>query len=133
MKPYDHALSSAKRFGGSPENYLSIHEWFDDTKAHFPDNRHRAIKHHSQGIFEAEKVFGILITNSEGKQISVRDVGEQHVIEDLGFIPTLGDYLYNMEIQEWMYQRTGLPNTRHNYGLIPNHIGINYYEHMVSS
>ncbi len=90
MKPHIHAQSSAHRFGGNPDDYLPIHNWFDDTKAHFPDNRHRAVKHHTQGIFEAEKVFGITITNSDGKLVSVRDVGEQHVFED-GKPPSLSN------------------------------------------
>ena len=102
MKPYIHAQSSAKKFGGNPDDYLPIHQWFDDTKAHFPDNRHRAIKHHSQGIFECERLFGVVITNSDGRQVSVRDIGEQHVLEDLGWIPTMSDYLYHLSIQNWM-------------------------------
>jgi hypothetical protein len=38
------------------------------------------------------------------KDISVRDVGEQHVLEDFGmrFIPTPQDYLQEMEIKKWM-------------------------------
>jgi hypothetical protein len=40
------------------------------------------------GIFLAEKLFGIAIVNSDGKQVPVRYVGEQHVREDLGRIPT---------------------------------------------
>ncbi len=103
MKPHIHAQSSARIFGGTEENYIEVHRWFDDTKGHFPDNRHRSIKHHSQGIFECERVFGQTIINSDGKQVSVRDIGEQHVMEDLGFIPTLADYLQEMEYKPWMH------------------------------
>ncbi len=28
-KPYIHALSSAKKFGGKPEDYLEIHQLMD--------------------------------------------------------------------------------------------------------
>ncbi|ALS22121.1 DUF6915 family protein [Paenibacillus naphthalenovorans] len=100
--PEVHAKNSVKMFGGSVEDYLPIHHWFDNSKAHMADMRHRALKHHSAGIFECEEVFGKSIINSEGKTVYTRYIGEQHVIEDLGFIPTLEDWFENMEMQKWM-------------------------------
>jgi hypothetical protein len=47
-------------------------------------------------------MFGTNITNSDGKLVSVRDIGEQHCLEDLGFIPTLQDYLKDMPFYEWL-------------------------------
>ena len=49
--PYHHAVSSAKKFGGEPEEYLQLHQWLDGSKAHTADFRHRALRHHSEGIF----------------------------------------------------------------------------------
>jgi hypothetical protein len=66
--------------------------------------RHRALRHHSEGIFWAEEKFGVYITNSDGKMVPVRAIGEQHVIEDIGFIPTIKDYLDNMQQVNWMYK-----------------------------
>ena len=106
-KPYQHAVSSAAKFSGTPDDYLEIHQWFDQTKAHFGSNVHRAILHSSFGIFLAEAFFGVNITNSEGKLVSVRDIGEQHLIEDLGFIPTVSDYLENLQYQPWMSKEAG--------------------------
>lgn len=109
--PYHHALSSAKRFGGKPDDYQAIHDWFDGSKEMEPSFRHRALRHHSQGIFECERVFGTTITNSDGKQIPVRVIGEQHVMEDFsGFIPTVHDWLKGIPFEQWMqpnpaYQR----------------------------
>jgi hypothetical protein len=37
--PWHHAVSSARRHGGAPEDYLAIHEWFDASKAHHGDFR----------------------------------------------------------------------------------------------
>ena len=91
--PYNHAISSAKKFGGKPEDYQAIHDWFDATKEHYANWRHRALRHHSLGIYEAEQKFGTTITNSTGKKVPVRLIGEQHVMEDLGFIPTVADWL----------------------------------------
>jgi hypothetical protein len=102
MKPFLHGKVSVRKFGGKEEDYQKIHDWFDQTKSHFPDMRHRAILHSSFGIFLAEQVFGINITNSEGKEISVRDVGEQHVIDDMGRIPTIQDYLEGMPMYDWL-------------------------------
>jgi hypothetical protein len=36
--PWHHAISSTKQHGGKPEDYLKIHDWFDQTKAHMPDD-----------------------------------------------------------------------------------------------
>jgi hypothetical protein len=101
--PLRHAESSAKQFGGKPEDYLPIHNWFDESKAFFGDFRHRALRHHAEGIFLAEKLFGVAILNSDGRQIPVRYVGEQHVREDLGRIPTAQDWLSRIKSERWMY------------------------------
>lgn len=112
MKPLLHAKISAKKFGGKPEDYIEIHDWFDATKAHIPNANHRLVLHNSFGIYLAEQVFGEwveyrgqmkrmpYITNSSGKQVSVRDIGEQHVIDDLGRIPTLADCMAGAELRE---------------------------------
>lgn len=102
MKPLKHAQNSARKFGGKAEDYQAIHDFFDSTKAAVPDVRHRAVLHNAFGIFLAEKVFTTYIINSDGIKISVRDIGEQHVLEDMGRIPTLEDYLKHMTIADWM-------------------------------
>ena len=100
--PYHHALSSVKKWGGKPEDYQPVHDWLDASKAHLADFRHRALRHHSEGIFMAEQVFGTNIYTSEGRAVPVRFIGEQHVIEDCGFIPTVADWLKNIQAQPWM-------------------------------
>jgi hypothetical protein len=130
--PVHHAISSARKWGGEPEDYLAVHRWFDESKSHLADFRHRALRHHAQGIFWAEEVFGPTVTLStcarcglpkssvmhdpdyqpeveEGavhefveKQIPTRWVGEQHVQEDLGRIPTMADWLRLIKPEPWM-------------------------------
>ena len=101
--PYHHAVSSAKRWGGEVEDYLPIHSWFDETKKVMPDFRHRALRHHSEGIFMCEQVFGVYLRNSEGRAIPVRWIGEQHVQEDCGgVVPTAQDWLRHLQPQSWM-------------------------------
>jgi hypothetical protein len=105
---YHHAQSSAKRFGGLASDYIDIHNWFDETKANMADFRHRALRHHSFGIFECEQKFGVTVTNSEGKKVPVRMIGEQHVKEDFsGFIPTVHDWLKGIPQQPWMNPTPG--------------------------
>lgn len=102
MKPLTHARNSARKWGGVPADYQAVHDFFDHSKAAVADVRHRAMLHSAWGIFLVEQVFGTYITNSEGRQVCVRDIGEQHVLEDLGRIPTMGDWLKHMEIAPWM-------------------------------
>jgi len=104
MHPIEHAKSSAKKYGGNPEDYIEVHNWFDETKSQTADPRHRALRHHSEGIFLAERIFGLSLKNSIGEDIPVRYIGEQHVQEDLGFIPTVAHWLENMELKDWMYR-----------------------------
>lgn len=105
MKPYVHAQSSVKKWGGKPDDYLPIHDFMDSSKGVFPDNRHRALTHTSWFLSVVlERVFGHTITNSDGRVVSVRDVGEQHCLEDFnGVIPTPQDFLQEMEYQSWMH------------------------------
>lgn len=102
MKPYLHAKISAKKFGGVPEDYMDIHNFIDSSKACMPDIRHRAILHSAFGCYLVEQMYGATRVNSEGREYSPRDVAEAHIIEDLGFIPTVEKYLNNMTIQPWM-------------------------------
>jgi hypothetical protein len=100
-----HSKSSAKRYGGEPEDYLNIHIKMDCSKAYFSSNVHRALTHHSFWIHEVMiPIFGYTITNSNGREICVKDLCEQHILEDFGmkFIPTAQDYLENMEFKDWM-------------------------------
>lgn len=102
MKPYLHAVSAARHWGGCAEDYLPVEDFLDSSKAHHADMRHRALLHHSYGIFLAELVFGHNLTNADGILVSVRDVAERHVIEDCGTIPNASQYIDGMPMYEWL-------------------------------
>lgn len=102
MKPYLHSKVSVRKWGGIPSDYQAIHDFIDSSKACHPDIRHRAILHSAFGCFLVEKVFGLTIITSSGREVSTRDIAEQHVLDDLGFIPTVSDYLDEMKVQPWM-------------------------------
>ena len=102
--PLIHAKSSVKKYGGKVEDYIHIHNWFDQTKAWYGHSLHRMFRHHSEGIFECERIFGPYIINSNGKKVYTRYIGEQHVKEDCnGYIPTAKEWVDNInKPTEWM-------------------------------
>jgi hypothetical protein len=100
--PYHHALSSVAKWGGTVNDYLRIHECLDESKKITADFRHRAFRHHAEGIFLAEAIFGSTITLSTGRIIPTRWVGEQPVKEDLGFIPSFADWAKAIHPKRWM-------------------------------
>jgi hypothetical protein len=115
MKPWSHALISAKQFGGRPEDYIDIHEFMDSSKMAHADMRHRAMLHNAFGIYVTALMFGTMeqqpsgewkrmpyIRNSDAKVVQVRDIAEQHVLDDLGKIPSIGDFLTHMTLETWM-------------------------------
>ena len=101
-KPLVHAESSVRKWGGVAEDYLPIHEKMDTTKMAHAEVTHRCVFHSAFGIFLIEELFGRTITNSDGRVVHVRDIAEQHVIEDLGCIPSLSDWLREMPSKPWM-------------------------------
>ncbi len=108
-KPWIHAQSSARRFGGAPEDYIKIHEFLDLSKSAVPDNRHRVFTHNAWFIFFIpERVFGRVLVNSAGREVSVREICEQHVQEDFGgFIPSAQDWVQALEMKDWMNNGRG--------------------------
>jgi hypothetical protein len=106
--PYHHALSSVRIWGGTEDEYLPVHAWFDESKAIIADFRHRALRHHAEGIFMAERLFGTTLTLSTGRVIPVRWIGEQHVREDLGRIPSFADWVRAIRPEPWMGRATNL-------------------------
>jgi hypothetical protein len=113
-KPWIHAKNSARKFGGKPEDYLEIHNLMDSSKSCIGDNRHRCLTHNSWFIGAdgpLEKIFGPVIVNSDKREVSTRDIGEQHILEDFGmqYIPTAQDFLQEMEMKDWMSNGKGSP------------------------
>lgn len=104
--PILHSKSSSKKFGGKWEDYIHLHEWMDETKAWYGHSTHRIFRHHSEGIFEMEQRFGPQFTNSDGKVVYTRYVGEQHVREDCNnYIPTAKEWVDAIESKNkplWM-------------------------------
>ena len=98
--PYHHP-SPALKNGAAHADYQRIHDWLM-SKTIIADFRHRALRHHAEGIFMAETIFGHTLTLSTGRVIPMRWVGEQHVREDLGFIPSFADWVKAIRPEPWM-------------------------------
>lgn len=112
-KPIIHAESSARKWGGVPEDYFPVHNFMDNSKGAIADNRHRALTHNSWFISNVLEHISMpdvgwigpfLYRPSDKVRVSVRDIAEQHILEDFKgeFIPTAQDYLEEMEMKDWM-------------------------------
>lgn len=99
MDPVIHAKNCVKSFGGHIDDYLPIHEYLDFSKSLLPDHRHRLFLHNTLGIALTIKQFGSFITNSDNKRVSIRDIAEKHIIEDLGQIPTIEECAQKLDPQ----------------------------------
>lgn len=103
MNSWYHSKSSAKKWGGEPEDYLEIHTFIDSSKQVIGDSRHRSIYHHTLGVFLCAKIFGDTIEVGTKKvRVPVREIAERHIIEDLGWLPSPSDYIKNMSLNTWM-------------------------------
>lgn len=110
MNSWYHAKSSAKKWGGSPEDYIDIHEFIDSSKKIIGDSRHRSLYHHTEGVWLCQEIFGRTVKAGRA-EIPVRLIAERHVIEDLGWLPSPADYIKHTTLATWMSgaQRKELP------------------------
>lgn len=67
-------------------------------------NLHRCLLHNSWAIYYIiPAIFGDTFLNSDGRQVSTKDIAEQHCLEDFGgAIPTLQDWFGDVEMKPWM-------------------------------
>jgi hypothetical protein len=102
--PMIHAKSSVKRWGGSVECYLPIHELLDSPKATMNNNSSRLLTHNTWFAYTIiPKIFGYNIVNSDGKSVDTVDIAMLHIAEDfkMKFVPTPQDYLKHVVVQAW--------------------------------
>ena len=116
MNPVLHTESSMRKFKGKTEEdfnkFLVLHEKMDCSKAWEPSNRHRVLTHTMFWVKEVMlPLFGSYITLSDGRKVSVKDVCEQHILEDyrMKFIPTPQDFIQEMTYKKWMQNGSGVP------------------------
>ena len=94
MNIWDHSRLSVRKFGGKEDDYYQIHKFIDSSKLFYFNPRHRLLLHNLWGIGITVEKFGNTITNSEKKELLVRDIAAEHCKEDLnGKVPSLQDWL----------------------------------------
>jgi hypothetical protein len=101
MNSWYHAKSAARKWGGTPEDYIAIEEFIDSSKKIIGDVRHRSLYHHTEGVWLCQSIFGRTRLIG-GRQIPVRLIAEQHIMEDLGWLPSPSDYIKDMTVSAWM-------------------------------
>lgn len=90
--PIHHSETSKRLFGGTTTDYLPVHHYLDATKECFADCRHRALRHHQEGIGWALKAFP-----------TSRSILEQHILEDCaGQIPSIESWAAEIRSHDWM-------------------------------
>lgn len=86
MQPFVHAQASARGTGRSWQEDLPIHEFMDLAKHACPDLRHRLVLHNADlGPELAAMAFP--------DRSDARSIAQQHVRQDVGWLPTLSDWL----------------------------------------
>lgn len=83
--PWNHAIASARAFGSTPEIHFPLHHFIDHSKMILADPRHRSLLHHEVGITITEIAFAHIP--------QAREITSQHIIEDMGQIPKLSDWI----------------------------------------
>ena len=100
--PWHHAVSSARRFGGAPSDFLRVHEWFDQSKAVTAHVKHRALRHHLEGVGRCVAVHAPQTGTcrlGDDTNVTVEAIGRQHLAEDFtGFVPRLVDWAAHMDV-----------------------------------
>ena len=81
-----HCHASQKQWCGRPEDFEALHHWIDGHGAD-SDIRHCLLRHHAQGAFEAQRIFGQTLTLSSGREVPVRLLVENHLTAEFGNIP----------------------------------------------
>lgn len=93
MKPLQHSLISVRRYGGTFRDYQVFHSFIDSSKAVFASVQHRIFFHSDWGGSVCRRVFGTFLTNSDGASVETDRLFEDHMVEDLGRVVSLGNWL----------------------------------------
>ena len=90
VRPYRHAMASARRGGRAWEADLAIHELVDASKASWADLRHRVLLHHVD-------LGADVVARAFPERADARALVRAHVREDLGVGRALADWLATLD------------------------------------
>lgn len=92
MKPLQHAQISQKTYGGSWSDYIEVHNFLDSSKTACAHFKHRFLLHHREGVELGARVFGETLMNSKNREIKIRGLLTDHLIEDVGRVVSVEDW-----------------------------------------
>lgn len=95
--------AAAERFGGEPEAYKAVFDWFRRPGVLSRHDLAPAVLGNAFGIMLSERLFGPVIETAPSRFLPTRDAGEAWVIGQFGQIPTLGQVLAAMKTANWMF------------------------------
>jgi hypothetical protein len=107
----DPAAGLSVRWGGAPDDYRSLIDFFDRPAEFAPDNTVAAelITHNSFGIFLVEELLGTVIkltgrsaSRPSTQSISTRSAAEDLVYARIGSIPPAGNLAAHTRLRLWM-------------------------------
>lgn len=97
---------SARRFGGVPEDYRHLHDWFANSLTWADTPAALIFRHHSFGCFEAEHCFGHILSLTGGGGIPTRVIVERRLQRLFDRLPAASDMLRHIHGERWMLQAT---------------------------
>lgn len=103
----------------------------DATKIVFANVRHRILRHHQEGVADAEAVFGRYLGNADNVEVPIQDICEQHCREDFGgTFPTLDQWLERTRLEDIPFLNgETLPDTMSVPGDCQNRYGGSIEQH----
>lgn len=93
MKPFQHARITANAIGGTWRDYVALHTAFDRSKGAYGKMLHRSVLHSDLGIETVLRIMGSVIRLHDGTTVDAAAVGDQHVRDDLGFVPSVEEWV----------------------------------------
>lgn len=105
MKPLQHAMISAHRYGGGWTDWIAFHNWIDQSKAVFASMQHRMLLHSDFGAWLARRVLGETVTGPEGVAVKTSALFDDHQLEDLGRTVPLSEWLRTSDTERTAKRR----------------------------
>ena len=115
---YDFCANSAKKFGGKPSDYHSVHSLIMDLCTTTSSLSGRAAVHCREFMaFVLSHLLGrSTLTNTEEVTVSVQEIGEEHLRFLYGFVPTKARWRNAKIYEEWF---DGVDGCLRNYSRNP--------------
>jgi hypothetical protein len=99
----DPAKGAAALWGGQPEDYLPLIDFFALPEQASQGHPHaRALWHNSFGPFLAEMVLGPALELNNGRLVATRTVAEDLILARAGWIPPASFILHHIPLTSWM-------------------------------